>query len=452
MSRKKILAVDIGTQSLKASVIDDNLITMERSKIAYNPVTHSGNCVEIDIHILWKAFLGACENLKNRDIEGITFSTLCPSLLLMDENGYPLSPVLLHLDRRSQKQSDWIIENIGLVKFRSITGNPPISGGISVTSMLWIKENCNEGLPEKSVFGHVITYFMKKLTGKFLIDPSNASFTGLYETLEYSNWSSELLEKTGIDRKHLPDLLDSASVAGFLDQEMAKKTGFKIGTPVVIGANDTTCAVAGAGVDEAGMLLNTTGTVEILAMCSDKPVTGENHLIRTHAYRDRWLLMRTLGAGGASMEWFRKNFCRDLSREYFYNEYLPSVLEKNNCSGLVFEPYLTGDRHRLEKLTASFKNITLDSTREDFFHALVLGNVSYIMGILDEWKNICELDETIFHVGGGAGNAYTEYKQRIMKDFKFVNIGETAEKGAAVIGFKALGIETEKMKKIRIGV
>ena len=442
MSRKKILAIDIGTQSLKASVIDESFSTIERRKVPYNPVSHSGNCVEIDVNILWRAFLSACENIKSRDIDGITFSTLCPSLLLMDDNGEPLSPVILHLDRRSQKQSDWIVENIGLEKFRSITGNPPISGGISVTSMLWIKESYEGRLPEKSVFGHVITYFMKKLTGKFLIDPSNASFTGLYQTLEYSDWSSELLENTGIGRKHLPDLIDSVSVAGTLNQESAEKTGFKTGTPVVIGANDTTCAVAGAGVDEAGMLLNTTGTVEILVMCSDKPVTGENHLIRTHAYRDRWLLMRTLGAGGASMEWFRRNFCMDLSREDFYYNFLPSVLEKKNCSGLAFEPFLTGDRHRLEKLTASFTNITLDSKREDFFHALVASNVSYVMGILDEWKSICKIGKRIFHVGGGAGDAYTEYKQRVMREFDFVNIGETAEKGAAVIGFKALGIKT----------
>ena len=444
---KKILAVDIGTQSLKASIVDESLSTIERIKIPYQPVTHSNNCVEIDIKVLWNAFIEACRKLKNKNIVGITFSTLCPSLLLMDSEGDALTPVILHLDRRSQKQSDWIVDNIGPEKFKSITGNPPIPGGISVTSMLWVKDDMGGKLPEGSVFGHVVTYFIKKLTGKFYIDPSNASFTGLYETMKYSDWSEALLEKTGISRKHLPEVLDSISVAGDLKPAASSEALLPAGIPVVIGANDTTCAVAGAGVDEPGMLLNTSGTVEIMVMCSDKPVAGDNHLIRTHAYRDRWLLMRTLGAGGASVEWFRRNFCKELEKDEFYKNYFSEVLNDDVSRDVEFHPYLTGDRHNLEKLTASFSNITLDSTRADFLYSLVFSNAKYITSILDEWKNICSMEKTIFHVGGGAGEEYTDIKRRILKDFRFLQIGETAERGAAILGFKALGIEPVNIKK-----
>ena len=446
MSSKKVLAVDIGTQSLKASIVDETLSSIERVKISYQPVTHSNNCVEINIEVLWNAFLQACRKLNDTNIECISFSTLCPSLLLMNKKGEALTPVILHLDRRSQIQSDWIVENIGLEKFKSISGNPPISGGISVTSMLWIKDSLGGKLPEDSVFGHVITYFMKKLTGKFYIDPSNASFTGLYKTMEYSDWSDELLVETGITREHLPLLLDSLSVAGKLLKTAADESELTEGLPVVIGANDTTCAVAGAGVDEAGMLLNTSGTVELMVMCSDKPVAGDNHLIRTHAYRNRWLLMRTLGAGGASVEWFRKIFCLDMEKSDFYNKYFSRIIGKNRNCDLKFLPYLTGDRHRLEKKTASFTNITLDSTREDFLYSLVFNNAEYITSILDEWKEICSMDKTIFHVGGGAGDEYTNLKSRIIKDFKFIKIGETAERGAAILGFKALGIDIQNGK------
>ncbi|HAK47242.1 MAG TPA: hypothetical protein DCO79_15150 [Spirochaeta sp.] len=438
MSERKILAVDIGTQSLKASIIDENRKTLDRAKVAYAPVTRPGNCVEIDVSVLWNAFLKACTEINCSEISGIVFSTLCPSLLLMDGGGNALTPVILHLDRRSQKQADWIVKNIGIERFRSITGNPPIPGGISVTSMLWIKEQYGGKLPDGAVFGHVITWFMKKLAGKFLIEPSNASFTGLYETLNYSDWSNELLEKTGISRAHLPDIIDSAEIAGLVDKSVSAETGLPAGAKVIIGANDTACAAVGAGVNEPGMLLNTAGTVEILLMCSDKPIAGENHLIRTHAYRDRWLLMRTLGAGGASIEWFRTNFCRELSRDEFYLEYLAAVLSGMEKSPVQFRPYLSGDRQKLDNLTASFSNIALDSNREDMLFALISGNVNYLMGILDEWKNICDISDRILHVGGGAAGAYTEFKQKLMKEFKFEIIGETAETGAAVIGFKAM--------------
>ncbi len=433
-----ILAVDVGTQSLKASIINDQYETIERKTWQYQPDTAPGDCVDIDAEVLWNAFKKTCQNLNNRNISGIVFSTLCPSLLLMDRDGLPLSKVILHLDRRSRQQSQWLIDNVGLEEFRSITGNPPIPGGISVTSMLWIKDQMDGHIPGDSVFGHAVTFFIKRLTGNFYIDPSNASFTGLYNTLEYSDWNGELLSKTGIDKKHLPEILDSFSIAGSLKQNIANELGFVKSIPVIIGANDTTCAVTGAGIKEPGMLLNTCGTVELLVLCSDKPVYGPNHLIRTHAYRNRWLLMRTLGAGGASVEWFRSNFYREITREDFYSHHIEKVLSECNKSDVVFDPYLTGDRHRLEKLTASFKNITLDTTRDDLLYSIAYNNASYVLEIIKEWEKDNHMGKSVFLVGGGAGEGYTNIKRKMLPGYQFINIGETAERGAAIIGFGAM--------------
>ena len=442
-----LLAVDVGTQSLKVSVYNNSLECLERYKSPYQPMTHSGNCVEIDAEVFWNAFKSVCKQLVTKEFSGIVFSTLCPSLLLMDANGKPLSPVILHLDRRSQKESAWIVEKIGLEHFRSIAGNLPIPGGISVTSMLWIKDHFGGPIPEGAVFGHVVTFFMKRLTGEFFMDPSNASFTGLYETIKYSDWSPELLEKTGIKRSQLPKMLDSLSIAGPLTQAAAAETGLAKGIPVVIGANDTTCAVAGADIREPGMLLNTAGTVELLVLCTDKPTAGPNHLLRTHAYRNRWLMMRTLGAGGASVEWFRNTFCKDLSYEDFYNKYLPVVLAKDEGRNVRFDPYLTGDRHRLDPLKGAFTNITLDNNRDDFLYALVHDNVAFLFSVLPEWEKGTYVQKRIFHVGGGAGEAYTNLKRRFLKDYEIIGIGETAERGAALIGFEALGIRVDEKAK-----
>jgi xylulokinase len=438
---KKIMAVDIGTQSLKTSIYNDSLECLERHKVQYAPNTFSGNRVEMDAEIYWRAFVTCCQQLENKDLSGLVFSTLCPSLLLMDSKGLPLTPVILHLDRRSKEESNWIVNTIGSETFRNISGNLPIPGGISVTSMLWIKNHHGGSIPEEAVFGHVVTFFMKRLTGEFYIDPSNASFTGLYETLAYSDWSTELLEKTGVKRNNLPKVLDSISIAGPLLTSVAEETGLPKDLPVVIGANDTTCATAGAGIREPGMLLNTSGTVEILLLCTDKPIVGPNHLIRTHAYKNRWLVMRTLGAGGASIEWFRNNFCRELSYNEFYSEYLPAVLSNSKKSAVEFAPFLTGDRHKLEPLKASFSNVTIDASRDDFLYAVIRSNINFLFSVLPEWKKQTFVGDRIFHVGGGAGDAYTDFKRSFLKDFNIEQIGETAEKGAAILGFEALGID-----------
>ena len=437
----RILAVDVGTQSLRAYIIDGNLSVLESAKVSYLPQIKSKNRVEIDAEVLWEAFVKACKQLKKgKDISALSFSTLCPSLLPMDAAGDPLAPIILHLDRRSYRQAVWALNRVGEDRFLRVAGNLPIPGGISVTSLLWIKENLPEIYHHRGViFGHAVTYFMKRLTGQFVIDPSNASFTGLYDTVGYGDWDGELLKDLKISREKLPRVVMSATVVGKLNDRIADSTGLPKGIPVVIGANDTTCAAVGAGVTEPGSLLNTSGTVEIMVLCLDRPLRSKNHLLRTHAYPNRWLAMRTVGAGGASLEWFRNTFCRDMTREIFYTEFLSKALAANKRPEVRFHPFLSGDRHKIRQKSGSFTRITLNTTREDCLRALAHGIVSFQAEGLVEWQKKVPLGRNIFHVGGGASEAYTQFKQRFFKNFEFIQVGETAMKGAAQLGFDALG-------------
>lgn len=435
-----ILAIDVGTQSLKACIIDGNLSIAERAQVFYSPQVKSNNRVEIDAEVLWRAFIDACSRLKRRQqVDVISFSTLCPSLLPMDAGGNPLYPVILHLDRRSYRQAVWVLDQVGEEKMLQSAGNLPIPGGISLTSLLWLRDHETTIYDRRDVtFGHMVTFFMKRLTGRFVIDPSNASFTGLYNTVAYADWDDDLLQATQIDRQKLPDILLSTTVAGELIQPAARAAGLTPHIPVVIGANDTTCATVGAGVTEPGMLMNTSGTVEIMVLCLDEPLISRNHLLRTHAYSKRWLAMRTVGAGGASVEWFRNTFCKEMSKAEFYNDYLADVLSSPRRPQVCFHPYLSGDRHRIQQKSASFTRLTLNTTREDFLLALAHGIVSFQIDGLLEWQKSVRLDSRIYHVGGGASEAYTRYKQKLLKDFTFIQLGETAVIGAARLALNAL--------------
>ncbi|MHC4459062.1 MAG: FGGY family carbohydrate kinase, partial [Planctomycetota bacterium] len=136
-----ILAIDVGTQSLKACVVDRNLSILEKAQVFYSPQVKSKNQVEIEAEILWRAFIDSCSRLERRkQIDAISLSTLCPSLLPLDADGDPLYPVILHLDRRSYRQAVWALERIGEEKFLRSAGNLPIPGGISLTSLLWIRD------------------------------------------------------------------------------------------------------------------------------------------------------------------------------------------------------------------------------------------------------------------------------------------------------------------------
>lgn len=437
---QRILAVDVGTQSLRVNVVDRNYETIEAARASYFPRVYSKNWVEIEADTLWQAFIQACSELTpGQPIDAVSFSTLCPSLLAMDTEGTPISPIILHMDRRSYRQAKWVLDRVGEEKFLAITGNLPFPGGISATSLLWIKDNYPDIYHRSDVtFGHAVTFFMKRLTNRFLIDPSNASFTGFYDTVGYGTWSPELLSDLEMDVEKLPRVVMSETVVGELDPAIARATRLPKGIPVIIGANDTTCATVGIGVTEPGMLMNTTGTTDILALCLDRPLVDKSHLLRTHAYPNRWLIMRMVGAGGGSLEWFRKNFCREMTRESFYDEYLPRVLASEQLPNTRFHPYLTGDRHSIRQRFGAITGITLDTSRKDCLLALVYGIVSFQLDILDTWKEKVPLSKDIYHVGGGASEAYTRFKQSLLKDYRFIPSGETAAKGSAMLGFGAV--------------
>ena len=438
-----ILAIDVGTQSLRACIIDTGLSVLERQQIPYSPQVESRDRVEIDAEILWKALIQACSELKEKGrVKAIAFSTLCPSLLPMDAKGDPLHPIILHLDRRGYHQAKWALQKVGENEFLNIAGNLPVPGGISITSLLWLRDHQPGIYYRKNVcFGHAVTFFLKRLTNRFVIDPSNASFTGLYDTVGYGDWDDRLLQPLEIERQKLPEVIMSASIAGELADSGARLLGLPKKVPVVIGANDTTCAAVGAGLSEAGDIMNTSGTVEILVLCLGEPLISKNHLLRTHAYPGRWLAMRTVGAGGASLEWFRMNFCKEMTKETFYEKYLKEVLSPKKVPEARFHPFLAGDRHRVRRKTGAFTRLTLNTTREDTLLAVIYGIISFQTEILSEWQKKAPLKNQIRHVGGGASDAYTRYKQSMLKKYSFVQLGETTLTGAAKLAMDALKLK-----------
>ena len=176
---ERILAIDVGTQSLRACVMDAELSIIERHQVHYTPAVKSRNRVEIDAEILWDALVQACRKLKDKNtVRAITLSTLCPSLLPMNGAGKPLHPIILHLDRRSYHQAKWALDRVEEDTFLNIAGNLPVPGGISVTSILWLRDNEPELYHRKDVcFGHAVTFFLKRLTDRFVIESATRRLT-----------------------------------------------------------------------------------------------------------------------------------------------------------------------------------------------------------------------------------------------------------------------------------
>jgi len=413
--RNKYLAIDVGTSSIKVGIIDENFNIIAKNRVINNYINSNLDSVEMDFNLLFNKVIDSLEPLKDflKGINGVGFSVLCPGLVPLSRDGNTLYNAIIHLDRRSYKKAKWALEQVGEEKFSSISGNLPFPGGISLTSMLWFKKNRPEIYKNTYKLGHTNTFLAEKFTGKFGIDPTNASFTGLYNTVSCSGWSTEIIKELKLDKDKLPEIIPSYKKVGTIKREISNITNITQGTPVIMGVGDTACAALGAGVINSGSILNSTGTVEAIVLCLDRPYYDKKLLLRTHAIPNKWLIMDIIGAGGISLEWFRSQFCKEMEVDVFYNEYIPDTINKRNSnkSRLVFRPYLAGDRLSFSQKRASFSNLTLNATREDFLRALVFGILSPMKKSIKKFSEIAPISKNIYYTGKGSTSLFDAKKE-----------------------------------------
>lgn len=417
-----ILSADFGTSSIKMAVMNEKTEILKRTKIEYNYDVIDKHKIQLDAEIIYGAFLKGLNSFAEylNKIDVIAPCVMAPTLIPMDREGNPLYPAILHLDRRSYRQSKFALKAVGKENFININGNLPFAGGISCTTMLWIKDNLPELYKSTYKFGHLNTFLHRRLVGRWLIDPSNASFTGLYETLESGGWSEEITGALGIDQDKLPEIVPSKSFAGRLSARAAAETGLREGTPVVMGANDSTSAAYGAGVVNHGDILNISGSSEILVIISEKPIPNEYYCIRTSMELDKWIIL-AITVGGFAIEWFRKEFYPDMERDEFYEDYLQKLVEErvDRKPDVKFRPHLAGDRHSLAKKKAAFTGLTFETTRDDCMAGLLYGTYEPVLRTMDICKDYIDFSPIIYWTGGLVSEAYMRYKKSVFKGFNF---------------------------------
>lgn len=288
------------------------------------------------------------------DIKAIAISGLYGgSGIPLDEHIEPVRPCMIWMDRRAQKESDWVLETIGEERLLEITHNgaDPYYG---YTKMLWMKNNEPENWAKTSMFLPPNDYVIYKLTGQIAIDYSSAGNIGGIFDMNTRTWSKELLDAMGIPAKMMPQrLVESTDIVGYLIKQEADELGLLEGLPVIAGGIDCGAANIGLGVFEPGVYAAAIGTSMCAALISDKPVNGKGLIVWPYLYRAKELSYYFAGSAtaGAIIKWFRNTLCQTEYRaelEGGPNAY--KVLDDEaakipaGSEGLIVLPYFMGER------------------------------------------------------------------------------------------------------------
>ncbi|RJP24432.1 MAG: hypothetical protein C4527_18690, partial [Candidatus Omnitrophota bacterium] len=316
-----VLAVDVGTTKMKMAVVENGRKAVVSAEESYPMNVRAGGQRDIDTEYWWNAFFACCRKLSSslRDVQAIGFSVSTPGATAFGPNGEALTPAVLFLDGRSGKQAKRIREQVGEDVLLSRTGNLPVSGGCTASTILWWQEEEPGLFQSAAMFGHTNTLFGKRLTGNWGMDPSTASLTALFNTtINDGSWSHEIADRLRIPADKLPPIVSSWEPVGELLPRWAKETGLPAGIPVLMGGNDAMCAALNGGVTRQGAILDVCGTCEILCVGLAEAIPGVQYNIRRHVIADLWSTLYVLNTGGKALEWFHQNFCREMSDDHFF--------------------------------------------------------------------------------------------------------------------------------------
>ena len=458
MEEQYLLGADIGTSSIKVTVIDQNAKFVAQESAAYRLINPDQVSIQIDTADMWNAFTGCVGSLVSKHkvdpakIKAIGISSLCPGLAAFDKDGNVLVDPIIYSDRRSTEEAEIFRETIGAQRLFELTANSAMAGAMSGTSMLWIKRNLPDIYERTRYFGHVNTLMAYMLCGNFAIDHSNASYTLLYETTGRGVWSEEICNKIGIDINKLPPLHKSTDVVGTLTHPVLLAMGLPADTKIVIGGGDTACATLAAGVVKQGDVCESVGTTNVLTVCVEQPKFSPNFINRRHVVDGAWIYQGAMSHTGSSYQWMYDNFYQD------YKDY-PSVTGKKGmilmnddaeqaepgADGLVFLPYMMGERSPVWDPYARgvFFGLSLKTTRREMNRAVLEGCAYGLRQLIEMVEEVTGEKLTRFSsIGGGAkSKVWAQIKADITgRDITVLDMNDMAPVGAALLAGVGAGI------------
>jgi len=445
---KHIIALDIGTQSVRAAVVQADGTILAIEQVKHEVDSPETNWAQQNPDAWWSNLCQAIRQvLKTTEIapQSIAAIGTCGQMhgpVGLDEAGQvTTSWVQLWCDKRCADQCESLRRDHDEPALAQIAGSSvnPAWTGLKVR---WIQDHTPEVYDKSRWFLVPKDFINFRLTQVAAADPSEASGSFLWDCHEDA-YSPKLAQAVGVDLDRFAPVQASHAVIGKVTAQAATETGLPTGVPVVTGGGDFPVSMLGFGIVGAGMCADVTGTSTLLAAHSPQPLIHPAVQNLRHVV-DGWIPFSILDCGGLSIKW-----CKDLvssfcDRDIDYDSLIDTASQAPPGSeGLLFYPYMLGERRR-ENTTArgGFFGITLQHQAKHFTRAVMEG---VALGMGRDLKLFQELGlpiREICCVGGGTRNAlWNQIKADVLQmPLQLSSEPEAGLKGAALLAGAGVGL------------
>lgn len=416
-----LLGIDIGTSGTKTVLFDVEANTVSQKTVEYPLYQEKNGWAEQDPLDWWNAtvegirYVLADSGVDAGKIKGVGLSGQMHGLVMLDEDGNPLRKSIIWCDQRTSAEVEDMNRLLTPEKLIEITANPALTG-FTASKILWVKKNEPE-LYKKCA--HILLpkdYIRFKLTGEYATEVSDASGMQLMNVAE-RNWSDEVLDTLGIDRKLLGKMYESQDITGEVNGKAAEITGLARGTIVVGGAGDNPAAAIGTGIVSAGTAFTTIGTSGVVYGISDEVAIDKKGRVHTlcASVPGKWTVMSCTQGAGLSLQWLRNNVCTEEMRIAEAKGVDPYEIMTEMASKapigadhLIYLPYLMGERspHPDPDCRGTFVGLSAIHNKNHLIRAVMEG-VSYSqLECVDVFREMGVNINDMMICGGGARSQF----------------------------------------------
>ncbi len=360
-SKDLILAIDNGTQSVRALLFDGLGNLLAKCRIPIEPYFSTApGLAEQDPQVFWNALCQACQGLcgslgkgelKDLTLEriaGVALTTQRSTVVNVDKQGNPIRPAIVWLDQRRTEGLPPVGGLWGLA-FRLSGMSRTVAYLQAEAEANWIRTHQPEIWSKTHKYLFLSGYLTYRLTGR-LADSVGCQVGYIpfdYKHLRVSSRLDWKWRAVPMDKALLPELIPPTQVLGEITPQASEATGIPAGLPLIAAASDKACEVIGAGCLEpqVGCLsygttatINTTHTryIELIPLIPPYPAAVPGaYSLELQIYRGFWMV-----------SWFKQEFGDHEQRlaelhgteaEALFDELVNQV--PAGSQGLVLQPY-----------------------------------------------------------------------------------------------------------------
>ncbi|ASZ10427.1 gluconokinase [Chitinophaga pendula] len=376
---------------------------------------------------------------------GISFSAAMHSVMAVDEDGSPLTPLIIWADNRSQAVADVLKGTAQGRQLYERTGVPvhPMS---PLCKIVWMREQAPQVFARAAKYVGIKSYLFFRFFGIYVTDYSVASASGLLDIYTLQ-WSVPAMAVAGISVDQLPKPVSPDHILKGLGDDMAEAMGIPADTPFIAGGSDGCLAQLGSQAMEPGHATLTIGSSGAVRMVNFKAATDDSGRLFTYVLMpEQYITGGAINNGGVVLQWFIKQFMQQGEEGGSMAECIDRALAvPAGAEGLLCLPYMLGERAPVwdGHARGAFVGVQLHHTPAHFLRAMLEGIAFSLLTITEGLEEtVCPVTHISVSGGFTASPGWVQLLADIFQQSMALQQQRDASAtGAAILAYQALGMD-----------